>query len=604
MPLLPQRSARALVALGICLALFLVLPTPGAAQGGLVQLVPVIPSGLATPVSITHAGDGSGRLFIVEQVGRIRIWNGTSLLATPFLTVSVGPGCSATSCGERGLLGLAFHPSYETNGLFYVYYTRPSDGDIQIARYQVSSSNPNVADPSSALVLITIEHSSQSNHNGGQLAFGPDGYLHAGVGDGGGGGDPFETGQNVSSLLGKLLRLNVDQDDFPADPARNYGIPGDNPFAGATAGADEIWDFGLRNPWRFSFDRQTGDLFIGDVGQNNWEEVNFEPASSSGGVNYGWDVLEGNHCHEDVPTGTCSAFLAGGSTLPVLEFSSQSPNPECSVTGGYVYRGIANSTLLTGNYLFSDFCSGKIWRAIPAGGGAWTFNYSTPLSVAASFGLTSFGEDEAGRIYVAYSNGSLHWLSPYTFSDVTPTHAFWRFVEAIFEAGITAGCTTGTPPAFCPDSNVSRAEMAIFLLKGRHGAAYMPPPATGTVFADVPSTSFGAAWIEQLFNEGLTAGCDTNPLRYCPTLNVRRDEMAVFLLRAKYGSTFTPAPATGTVFADVPASYWAAPWIERLFSEGITAGCGTSPARYCPGDIVSRGPMAVFLSRTFTLPLP
>jgi glucose/arabinose dehydrogenase len=599
MPTLPRPGV--LGALGLCLVLLLAVAAPGAAQGSLVQRVPIVTSGLTAPVGVTHAGDGSGRLFIIDQLGQIRIWDGTQLLPTAFLTLSVGPCGSLTNCGERGLLGLAFHPNYENNGFFYVYYTRLSDGDIQIARYQVSS-NPNVANSSSGLVLLTIEHSSQGNHNGGQLAFGPDGYLYAAVGDGGGVGDPFENGQNRNTLLGKILRIDVDRDDFPADTARNYGIPADNPFAGATAGADEIWAYGLRNPWRFSFDRSTGDLFIGDVGQGNWEEIDFEPASSPGGVNYGWDVLEGSNCHEDAPAGTCAAFLSGGSTLPVMEYNHD--GPECSVTGGYVYRGIANSTLLTGNYLFSDFCSGKIWRGIPAGGGAWRFRYEEPLSVPASFGLTSFGEDELGRIYVTYSDGRVYWLSPYTFSDVPPTNTYWRFVEAIFEAGITAGCTTGTPPSFCPDQNVSRAEMAIFLLKGRHGEAYVPPPATGTVFADVPSTSFGAAWIEQLFNEGLAAGCATNPRRYCPTENVRRDEMAVFLLRAKYGPSYTPPPATGTVFADVPASYWAAPWIEQLFNEGITAGCATSPRSYCPAGLVPRGPMAAFLSRTFALPLP
>jgi hypothetical protein len=597
-----KKSLHAL-AIGLGLALPLAMPAPGAAQGGgLVQRVPVISSGLAAPVGVTNAGDGSGRLFIVEQVGRIRIWDGTQLLPTPFLTVSVGPGCGATDCGERGLLGLAFHPDYESNGFFYIFYTRPSDGDIVIARYHVSG-NPNVADPSSALVLLTIEHSSQANHNGGQLAFGPDGYLYAGVGDGGGGGDPFESGQNKDALLGKILRIDVDH----PSPGRNYGIPAGNPFAGATAGADEVWAYGLRNPWRFSFDRQTGDLFIGDVGQNMWEEVDFQAAGSAGGQNYGWDCREGANDYNDTNdvVNNPPIFNADcpGRTFiePILQFDH---GPECSVTGGYVYRGVAASSLLTGNYVFSDYCSGKIWRAIPAGDGTWTFDYDNPLPVPASFGLTSFGESENGRLYVTYSGGSLHWIAPYTFSDVPPTHASWPFVEALFGAGITAGCAEGPPPSFCADQDVSRAEMAIFLLKGRHGESYVPPPATGTVFADVAATAFGAAWIEQLFNEGLTAGCATSPLRYCPTANARRDEMAVFLLRAKYGSGFNPPPATGTVFADVSASYWAAPWIERLYSEGITAGCATGPLRYCPDGVVSRGSMAAFLSRTFALPLP
>ncbi|HEV2852125.1 MAG TPA: PQQ-dependent sugar dehydrogenase [Thermoanaerobaculia bacterium] len=579
-------------ALGLSLVLSLAVSAPGAAQGSLVQRVPIVPSGLTAPVGVTHAGDGSGRLFIVEQVGRIRIWDGTQLLPTPFLTVSVGPGCGATDCGERGLLGLAFHPNYESNGFFYVYYTRPSDGDIVIARYHVSG-NPNVADPSSALVLLTIEHSSQANHNGGQLAFGPDGYLYAGVGDGGGGGDPFESGQNKDSLLGKILRIDVDH----PSPGRNYGIPAGNPFAGATAGADEVWDFGLRNPWRFSFDRQTGDLFIGDVGQGTWEEIDIDPASNGGGHNFGWDCREGAHNYTD-PNGDMNAGCGSVASIdPVLEYDH---SLGCSVTGGFVYRGGVES-FLSGNYIFGDYCSGRIWRGTPGTGGSWT---RQEFGLPASFGLTSFGESENGRLYLTYSGGSLHWIAPYTFSDVPPTHASWPFVEAISEAGITAGCTAGPPPSFCPDQDVSRAEMAIFLLRGRHGESYAPPPATGTVFADVAATSFGAAWIEQLFNEGLTAGCATNPRRYCPTSNARRDEMAVFLLRAKHGSGYTPPAATGTVFADVPASYWAAPWIERLYSEGITAGCATGPPRYCPDGIVSRGSMAAFLSRTFALPLP
>lgn len=221
-----------------------------------------------------------------------------------------------------------------------------------------------------------------------------------------------------------------------------------------------------------------------------------------------------------------------------------------------------------------------------------------------ALGISSFGESENGRIHITDLNGgSLQWLAVYTFSDVLPTHPFWPFVEAIFREGLTTGCTTGTPPSYCPDEEVTRAQMAIFLLRGRHGGTYMPPPATGTVFADVASTDFGAAWIEQLFAEGITSGCATNPLRYCPTANVRRDEMAAFLLRAKHGSGYMPPPATGTVFADVPV-YWAAPWIEQLYAEGITTGCATNPLRYCPDDAVDRGPMAAFLSRTFVLPLP
>jgi len=253
-----------------------------AVSGGNVALVPVA-TGLDEPIGVTNAADGSGRLFIVEREGRIRIWQNGQLLATPFLNITTLVGC-APDCGERGLLGLAFHPSYETNGFFFVFHSQ-SDGDLRIARYTVSAGNPNLADTSTRQVLLTIEHSSQGNHNGGHLAFGPDGFLYISVGDGGGGGDPFENGQNINTLLGKILRIDVNGDDFSTDPNRNYAIPSGNPFVGV-AGADEVWDYGLRNPWHFSFDRSTGDLYIGDVGQQFWEEINFEPANT-GGVDYG-----------------------------------------------------------------------------------------------------------------------------------------------------------------------------------------------------------------------------------------------------------------------------------------------------------------------------
>ena len=263
----------------------LVLGAGGAAavtSGGTVTIVPVA-GALNNPVGATNAGDGSNRLFALERPGSIRIFKGGQLLTTPFLNIQ-----SLISCctGERGLLGTAFHPNYETNGFFYVSYTRVSDGDIVLARYYVSSSNPDVADPSSALILLTIEHSSQSNHNGGHLAFGPDGYLYMSVGDGGGGGDPFESGQNLNTMLGKLLRIDIDH-------GSPYAIPAGNPFAGTTPGLDEIRSYGLRNPWRFSFDRQTGDLYIGDVGQGAREEVDFQAAGAAGGQNYGWDCREG-----------------------------------------------------------------------------------------------------------------------------------------------------------------------------------------------------------------------------------------------------------------------------------------------------------------------
>ena len=288
-----------------------------------IKAEPVI-TGLSSPVGITHAGDGSGRLFIVLQGGRIVIFDGVKILSSPFLDIT----SVVSSGGERGLLGLAFHPNYVGNGSFYVNYTNTA-GDTVIARYSVSA-NPNQADPTSADILLTIPQPF-SNHNGGQLHFGPDGYLYIGIGDGGSGGDPQNNGQDLGTLLGKILRIDVDK-------GPPYAIPPDNPFFGPGDGAlDEIWAWGLRNPWRFSFDRLTGDMFIGDVGQNSWEEVDFQPASSAGGENYGWRLMEGNSCYN--PATNCNDSTL---TLPILVYDH---TVGCSVTGGYRYRGSKNPAL-------------------------------------------------------------------------------------------------------------------------------------------------------------------------------------------------------------------------------------------------------------------
>jgi glucose/arabinose dehydrogenase len=580
----------ALAVLAVLAVLAATPSTPLAAQSNLYQIIQLT-GGLIDPVGLTHAGDGSGRLFIVEQRGRIRIWDG-SLRATSFLDVTalVGPCGSPTDCGERGLLGLAFHPSYETNGLFYIYYTRAGTGDtagdIQIARYSVSA-NPNIAN-TAGTVLLTIEHSSASNHNGGQIAFGPDGYLYAGIGDGGGAGDPLETGQDLNALLGKILRIDVDRDDFPADPARNYGIPADNPFGVATAGADEVWAWGKRNPWRFSFDRQTGDLWIADVGQGAFEEINREPAGSAGGLNYGWDCREGAHTY----TGTDNDGNAGCSGLtfvdPILEYGHT--GGRCSVTGGFVYRGRVSS-FLDGQFVYGDFCTGELWRAVQGGGGTW----SQVNLQDTGFGITSFGESETGRLYLTdLFGGTVQWIAPYTFADVLPTHALWRFVEALFAAGVTTGCGGNN---FCPGAITNREQMATFLLRAKEGPAYNPPPCTTPVFADVPCTSPAAPWINEIAARGVTAGCGGG--NFCPSSPANRAQMAVFLLRTLEGPTYTPPACTTPMFGDVPCSSGFAPWINELAARGITAGCGNG--NYCPNGSVSRSQMAVFLTATFNL---
>lgn len=350
-----------------------------------VRLATELVARFQTPVAITHAGDGSGRLFITEQSGTIKIFSGTSVRERPFLDIRN----LVLAGGERGLLSVAFHPDYARNGFFFVNYTDRPGGHTIVARYSASSGDPNVADPASRIQIIRIEQPF-SNHNGGQLQFGPDGFLYIGMGDGGAGGDPGNRAQNLLELLGKMLRLDVDR-GLP------YTIPADNPFLNRNDARHEIWASGLRNPWRFSFDRQTGDMFIGDVGQNAFEEISFQPASSRGGENYGWRRMEGLHCFN--PSTGCNQE---GLVLPIIEYPQT--DGSCSVTGGYRYRGRFSS--LRGLYIYGDYCSGKIWGASQGSDGRWT----TTLLLQTSLNISSFGEDESGELYVADLNGNVYRL--------------------------------------------------------------------------------------------------------------------------------------------------------------------------------------------------
>jgi len=353
-------------------------------------------SGLSQPTSITHAGDGSGRLFVLEQPGRIRIVKDGVLLSTPFLDITERVGSTGR---EQGLLGLAFSPAYASTGNFYVHYT-DLNGDIVIARFSVTAA-PDVADPASEVLVLGVPHPSFSNHNGGQLAFGPlDGFLYIGLGDGGGSGDPFHNAQDPGTLLGKLLRIDVESGVVP------YAIPPDNPFVGLPDHRPEIWVLGLRNPWRFSFDRQIGDLYIGDVGQERWEEVDFQPAASPGGENYGWPILEGSHCFQ--PRVGC--VPPPGYSPPVAQYSHRKG---CAIVGGFVYRGSEPS--MQGIYFYADFCSGRIW-GLRFDGTAWRRRElaHTPYQVS------SFGEDEAGELYLADYSGSLYRV------DARSPLARWR----------------------------------------------------------------------------------------------------------------------------------------------------------------------------------
>jgi glucose/arabinose dehydrogenase len=331
-----------------------------------------VAAGFLRPVDIQHAGDGSGRLFVVEQAGRILILKNGRTLPTPFLNIIDEVGSSGN---EQGLLGLAFHPRYAENGLFFVNYTDHS-GNTVIARFHVSA-DPDVADPASETPLLHVNQPFP-NHNGGVLTFGPDGYLYAGLGDGGSGGDPLGNGQKTDTLLGKILRLDVDS----GEP---YAIPNGNPFG------NEIWAYGLRNPWRISFDRKTGDLWIGDVGQGTWEEIDILPAGSPGGANFGWNLMEGTHPFE--------GSAQPGLLLPVAEYSHAEGG--CSVTGGYVYRG-AELPEWQGIYLFGDYCSGLVWGVVRSGEG-----WQTQVLFQTGLSISSFGVDEAGELYVADLQGSI-----------------------------------------------------------------------------------------------------------------------------------------------------------------------------------------------------
>ncbi len=337
--------------------------------------------GLSSPVGIAHAGDGSHRLFVIEQRGTIRIIQAGVLLPEPFLDIQ---GRVVDRGNEQGLLGLAFHPHYAANGRFFVNYTG-SGGDTVISRFQVST-DPNLADPESEAVLIRIPQP-YGNHNGGHLAFGPDGLLYIGTGDGGSAGDPEGNAQNPFSLLGKMLRLDVDY-------SQPYAIPAGNPYVNG-GGLLEIWALGLRNPWRYSFDRLTGELFIGDVGQNLWEEIDYLPPSHSGGANFGWDFWEGSHPFEGDPP---------ESLLPVFPIWEYDHASGCSVTGGVVYRGAFPAW--NGVYLYGDFCSGLIWGLLRDQAGAW----QNQLLFETGAQITTFGEDEAGEVYFADRRGTVFKL--------------------------------------------------------------------------------------------------------------------------------------------------------------------------------------------------
>jgi glucose/arabinose dehydrogenase len=368
-----------------------------------VELVPVA-SGLDQPVDIADPGDASGRLFVLTKTGLVQIIQDGALLPEPFLDLG---GLVDTSDLERGALGLLFHPDYAENGYFYVTYS-PTVTSWLLARYRVSAENPNRADPASGTPIIAVtEQPHQGGHYGGDLALGPDGYLYVSIGDGGGEFDPYQHAQNLGSPMGKLLRIDV-----TSDPGQPYTVPADNPFVGEAGTRPEVWAYGLRNPWRFSFDRLTGDLWISDVGHVQWEEVNHQPAGSPGGWNYGWPLMEGPDCAPVNPG--CDPAL---SVPPAVAYTHQEG---CSVIGGFVYRG-STAAGVYGSYLFSDFCSGTLWVLQADGQGGWQ------RSVLLDTGLTvsTFGEDQAGNLYLAdLASGTIYRIVPAACWELAGESAF------------------------------------------------------------------------------------------------------------------------------------------------------------------------------------
>ena len=343
-------------------------------------------TGLSSPVHLNNAKDGTRRIFIVQQRGIIKVVQPGSRTTTDFANLA---GVVSSSGSERGLLGLAFHPQYRENRRFFVYYTRNSDGAIEIAEYAASPTNPNIATPTPVRIIITIPHTANANHNGGTIAFGPDGYLYAGTGDGGSGNDPPNNAQNINVLLGKFIRIDI---NTPVNQTPAYNIPPTNPYAGATPGSDEIYAIGMRNPYRFSFDRGgTNQLWVGDVGQNAIEEVDV----ITNGGNYGWRVYEGTQCTGNDPLRCSTGTNPLIQIPPVFQYSRSSPR--CSITGGYVYRGNQNA-VPKGAYVFGDYCSGEILM--------WHNGQQLPLLDTAR-NISSFGEDEDGELYVVGLGGTV-----------------------------------------------------------------------------------------------------------------------------------------------------------------------------------------------------
>jgi glucose/arabinose dehydrogenase len=404
----------------------------GASAAASMRLMPVL-TGLNSPVLVTNARDGSNRLFVVEQGGVIKVLKPGESSPTVFLDITA----AVLFGGEQGLLGLTFHPQFASNRRFFVDYTRRPDGATVIAEYHASATDPNIADTGETALLVIPQPF--ANHNGGMVEFGPDGFLYIGMGDGGSGNDPGNRAQDITQLLGKMLRIDVDH----AAGAQHYSSPPDNPFVGSANGRPEIYAYGLRNPWRYSFDRGTGEIYAGDVGQDAVEEIDI----IARGGNYGWRIWEGSSCTGNDP-GLCQV---AGFTLPIIEYHHA--GGRCAVTGGYVYRG-AQSSLPMGGYVYGDYCTGEIFLFQ---------NGSSSVALASGLSISSFGEDESGEIYVVDLNGSVQRITAgaaCAFS-LSPTS---RLVPAVGRAGVVRV----SAPAGCGWTAISNASW-ITITQGESG---------------------------------------------------------------------------------------------------------------------------------------
>jgi len=369
-----------------------------------VKLVKTTPYVFTQPIAMVDPMDGTDRLFVAERGGVIKkmSFNGETVNTTPFLDISNLLGDCDGYCVERGLLGLAFHPNFSSNKYFFINYTQQTtkNGDTVlstiVSRFKASNADPDVANPISELILLKFEQP-RANHNGGDLKFGPDGYLYIASGDGGGGGDPDNYGQQLQTMLGKILRIDVDSTDSNGN---NYSIPSDNPFVDMSSALDEIWAYGLRNPWRMSFDMMKGHLWIADVGQSNWEEVNFQLKSSKGGENYGWRLMEGKHCYESGCDKNDPSL-----TLPIHNYPHN--NGACSVTGGFVRR---KRKAFNGYYFYGDYCSGVIWGLKYKSGGWKNIKMYETADNNKKLSITSFGQDKKGNVHVIAFSGEIYKL--------------------------------------------------------------------------------------------------------------------------------------------------------------------------------------------------